>query len=62
MAEAAPPADAAPEEAQRPLGPDGKPIPGLKEINAIKAAKKMNKQEEQVQEVICIMHKNVGNV
>lgn len=61
MAEAAAP-DAVPEEPQRPLGPDGKPIPGLKEINAIKASKKMTKQEQQVEEVICIMHKNVENV
>ena len=36
-AAAAPPS----EEPQRPLGPDGKPIPGLAEINAIKAEKKM---------------------
>jgi len=50
------------EEPQRPLGPDGKPIPGLAEINAIKAEKKMKKQQEQVEEVICIMHKNVENV
>jgi len=53
---------APPEEPPRPLGPDGKPIPGLKEINAIKAEKKMTKQQEQVEEVICIMHKNVENV
>jgi len=57
-AAAAPPS----EEPQRPLGPDGKPIPGLAEINAIKAEKKMKKQQEQVEEVICIMHKNVENV
>ena len=47
---------------ERPLGPDGKPIPGLAEINAIKAERKINKQKEQVEEVICIMHKNVENV
>ena len=59
-----PEAAAAPAEPpkERPLGPDGKPIPGLAEINAIKAERKINKQEEQVQEVICIMHKNVENV
>ena len=55
--------DAAPkEEPPRPLGPDGKPIPGLAEINQIKAAKKMKKQQEQVEEVIVIMNKNVENV
>ena len=55
--------DAAPQDAPaRPLGPDGKPIPGLAEINAIKAERKINKQKEQVEEVIVIMHKNVENV
>ena len=33
---------APPEEPPRPLGPDGKPIPGLKEINAIKAERKLH--------------------
>ena len=45
-----PEAAAAPAEPpkERPLGPDGKPIPGLAEINAIKAERKINKQEEQL--------------
>ena len=55
---AAPPDD----EPARPLGPDGKPIPGLKEINAIKAERKMKQQQAQVEEVIVIMNKNVENV
>ena len=50
------------EEPARPLGPDGKPIPGLKEINAIKAERKMKQQQAQVEEVIVIMNKNVENV
>ena len=57
---AAPAAQEPPKD--RPLGPDGKPIPGLAEINAIKAERKINKQKKQVEEVIVIMHKNVENV
>jgi len=46
----------------RPLGPDGKPIPGPAEVRQIQAARKMAQQQEQVEEVINIMHKNVENV
>jgi len=46
----------------RPLGPDGKPIPGPAEVRQIQAARKMAQQQAQVDEVIGIMHKNVENV
>jgi hypothetical protein len=52
----------APKKSDRPLGPDGKPIPGPEEMRQIQAARKMAKQHEQVEEVIGIMHKNVENV
>jgi len=48
--------------ASRPLGPDGKPIPGPAEVRQIQAARKMAQQQAQVDEVIGIMHKNVENV
>jgi len=66
MGDAAKPAaaKAAPEkEAKaRPLGPDGKPIPGPAEVRQIQAARKMAQQQAQVEEVIGIMHTNVENV
>lgn len=46
----------------RPLGPDGKPIPGPEQMRQIQAARKMAQQHAQVEEVIGIMHKNVENV
>ena len=46
----------------RPLGPDGKPIPGPEQMRQIQAARKMAQQQAQVEEVIGIMHKNVENV
>jgi len=49
-------------QAARPLGPDGKPIPGPAEVRHIQAARKMAQQQAQVEEVIGIMHKNVENV
>jgi hypothetical protein len=33
---------------QRPLGPDGKPIPGPAEVRQIQAARKMAQQQAQV--------------
>jgi len=48
--------------AARPLGPDGKPIPGPAEVRQIQAARKMAQQQAQVDEVIGIMHQNVENV
>jgi len=50
------------EAASRPLGPDGKPIPGPAEVRQIQAARKMAQQQAQVEEVIGIMHTNVENV
>lgn len=46
----------------RPLGPDGKPIPGPAEVRQIQAARKMAQQQAQVEEVTAIMHKNIENV
>ena len=46
----------------RPIGPDGKPIPGPDQIRQIQAERKMNAQQQQVDEVIGIMHKNMENV
>jgi len=62
-----PPAASAPGGAKgdtpaRPLGPDGKPIPGPAEVRQIQAARKMAQQQAQVDEVIGIMHTNVENV
>ena len=47
---------------ERPLGPDGKPIPGPEQMRQIQAARKMAQQQTQVDEVIGIMHKNVEQV
>merc|ERR1719508_512241 len=58
----APAAGGAKEAPARPLGPDGKPIPGPAEVRQIQAARKMAQQQAQVDEVIGIMHKNVENV
>merc|ERR1719492_610402 len=49
-------------KSDRPLGPDGKPIPGPEQMRQIQAARKMGQQQAQVDEVIGIMHKNVENV
>ncbi|XP_040583501.1 vesicle-associated membrane protein 1 isoform X1 [Lepeophtheirus salmonis] len=46
----------------RPLGPDGKPIPGPEQMRQIQAARKMGQQQAQVDEVINIMHTNVEQV
>jgi hypothetical protein len=45
------------EKSDRPLGPDGKPIPGPEQMRQIQAARKMGQQQAQVDEVIGIMHK-----
>lgn len=55
-------AGGAKEAPARPIGPDGKPIPGPAEVRQIQAARKMAQQQAQVDEVIGIMHKNVENV
>jgi hypothetical protein len=48
--------------AERPLGPDGKPIPGPEQMRQIQAARKMAQQQAQVDEVIGIMGSNIENV
>ena len=58
----APPAGGGGDKPERPLGPDGKPIPGPEQMRQIQAARKMAQQQSQVDEVIGIMHKNVENV
>lgn len=50
------------EKTERPLGPDGKPIPGPEQMRQIQAARKMGQQHAQVDEVIGIMHQNVEAV
>ena len=49
-------------DADRPLGADGKPIPSVADIQKVRAAKKFDQQQQQVDEVIGMMHKNVENV
>ena len=52
-AAAKPAAGGADKEAKaRPLGPDGKPIPGPAEVRQIQAARKMAQQQAQVKGVI----------
>ena len=58
----APPAGGPPAKNERPLGPDGKPIPGPEDMRKIQAQRKMGQQQAQVDEVIGIMHKNVEAV
>ena len=53
---------AAPAPGERPLGPDGKPIPGPEQMRQIQAARKMAQQQAQVDEVIGMMHQNIDNV
>ncbi len=55
-------APGAPAKGERPLGPDGKPIPGPEDMRKIQAARKMGQQQAQVDEVIGIMSKNVEAV
>ena len=42
--------------ASRPLGPDGKPIPGPAEVRQIQAARKMAQQQAQVNLLITGSH------
>ena len=39
-------------QAARPLGPDGKPIPGPAEVRQIQAARKMAQQQAQVRRAV----------
>ncbi len=41
---------------QRPLGPDGKPIPGPAEVRQIQAARKMAQQQAQVIQCMLILY------
>lgn len=52
----------APAPGERPLGPDGKPIPGPEQMRQIQASRKMAQQQAQVDEVIGMMHQNIDNV
>ena len=49
-------------DSDRPLGADGKPIPSVADIQKVRAAKKFEQQQQQVDEVIGMMHKNVEQV
>ena len=49
-------------DGDRPLGADGKPIPSVADIQKVRAAKKFDQQQQQVDEVIGMMHKNVEQV
>ena len=42
-------------KSHRPLGPDGKPIPGPAEVRQIQAARKMAQQQAQVSRITMIM-------
>ena len=44
------------------MGADGKPIPSVADIQKVRAAKKFEQQQQQVDEVIGMMHKNVEQV
>jgi len=46
----------------RPLGPDGKPLPGPAQMQQIMAQKRMAQQQAQVDEVVGIMRNNVEKV
>jgi len=50
------------EKSDRPMGADGKPIPSVADIQKVRAAKKFEQQQTQVDEVIGMMQKNVENV
>lgn len=46
----------------RPLGPDGRPLPGPAQMQQIMAQKRMAQQQAQVDEVVGIMRNNVEKV
>ena len=46
----------------RPLGPDGKPVPGPQQIQQTLAQKRMAQQQAQVDQVVEIMRSNVEKV
>ena len=43
----------------RPLGPDGKPLPGPQQMQQVMAQRRMAQQQAQVDEVVGIMRNNV---
>lgn len=46
----------------RPLGPDGKPLPGPQQMQQVMAQRRMAQQQAQVDEVVGIMRNNVDKV
>lgn len=46
----------------RPLGPDGKPLPGPQQMQQVMAQRRMNQQQAQVDEVTGIMKDNLEKV
>ncbi len=46
----------------RPLGPDGKPLPGPQQMQQVMAQRRMAQQQAQVDEVVGIMRSNVEKV
>ncbi len=46
----------------RPLGPDGKPLPGPQQMQQVMAQRRMAQQQAQVDEVVGIMKSNVEKV
>jgi len=46
----------------RPLGPDGKPLPGPQQMQQVMAQRRMAQQQAQVDEVVGIMRNNVEKV
>ena len=55
-----PPPQTAPDG--RPLGPDGKPLPGPQQMQQVMAQRRMAQQQAQVDEVVGIMKNNVEKV
>ena len=49
-------------KSRRPLGPDGKPIPGPAEVRQIQAARKMAQQQAQVPRITMIMARTILTV
>ncbi len=46
----------------RPIGPDGKPLPGPQQMQQVMAQRRMAQQQAQVDEVVGIMRGNVEKV
>merc|ERR1719210_3263563 len=46
----------------RPLGPDGRPLPGPQQMQQVMAQRRMAQQQAQVDEVVGIMRNNVEKV